>query len=106
MHQSDRSRVRDLPDRIDDPTPARLTGGIAVRGEFIGPSGALLSRCVAVPPEHQVGGAPDIDLGHHAQKLDGTAYKTVTAGGRFGRSPARIEALERVRNAPDVVQQL
>src|SRR5262249_55888037 len=39
------------------------------------------------------------------RSLPALAYKTVIAGGRFGRSPARIEALEGVREAADVSKQ-
>src|SRR5271165_5325037 len=68
MHQPGRCRIREMPDHTDDPAPARFAGGVAVRCKLIGPSGALLLGRLAVPPEHQVGGAPDVDLGHHAEK--------------------------------------
>src|SRR5271165_6725400 len=68
MHRPGRCGVRELRDRIDDPAPTRFAGGVAVRCKLVRPSGALLLRRFAVPPEHQVGGAPDVDLGHHAEK--------------------------------------
>jgi hypothetical protein len=68
MYQPGGCRVQELPDRIDDPAPARFAAGVAIRCKLVGPSGALRLRRRAVPPEHQEGGAPDVDLGHHPEK--------------------------------------
>jgi hypothetical protein len=42
---------------------------IAVGRELVGADGSLLERFLAVALEHQVGGAPDIDLGITSPKL-------------------------------------
>ena len=46
-----------------------LTFVIVLRGELVGARGAFLSGPVAVPLEHKVGGAPDVDLGYHREQV-------------------------------------
>ena len=61
--------VGQLSGRGGDPA---LDGGavvIVLRSEFIGPGGAFLEGVVAVPFEHQGGGAPDVDLRYHLHNL-------------------------------------
>src|SRR5690349_19900187 len=70
VHRSRRRRVRELPDCVDDPEPDRYTDGVTSCREFVGSSGALHLGRVAVAFKHQVGDAPDVDLGYHAAKLD------------------------------------
>jgi hypothetical protein len=63
-----RCRVREMIDRIDDPTPYCHAGSVTSRRELVrSPSAFRLSR-VAIPPEHQAGGAPNVDLGYHGLK--------------------------------------
>jgi hypothetical protein len=67
----DRTRrclVRQLPDGVANPVPGRRAVGIAVGRRLVGARGVFLKRLLAVALDHQVGGAPDIDLGHHARK--------------------------------------
>jgi hypothetical protein len=53
-------------------TPTRAPGHrafvIAVGRELVGTRGSLLQRVLTVTLEHQSGGAPDVDLGYHAEK--------------------------------------
>jgi hypothetical protein len=44
---------------------------VAAGRELVSSSGAFVERLIAVALEHQVGGAPDIDLGYHAEKTAG-----------------------------------
>jgi hypothetical protein len=48
--------------------PGRRAVVIAAGRKFIGTCGALLQGLLAVAPEHEVGGAQDINLGYHAAK--------------------------------------
>jgi hypothetical protein len=67
----DRTRrclVRQLPDGVANPVPGRRAVGIAVGRRLVGARGVFLKRLLAVALDHQAGGAPDIDLGHHARK--------------------------------------
>src|SRR5215469_4208788 len=68
MYRPRECRAGELSNHIDDPSPARLAGGVAIGSEFIGPSGAFLFGGLAIPPKHQIGGAPDVDLGHHSRE--------------------------------------
>ena len=68
VHRPGRRCVRELIDRIDNPTPDCRAGGVANRPELVDPSGAFHLGCVAVAFEHQVRYAPNVDLGYHAAK--------------------------------------
>src|SRR5215469_15076475 len=107
MYRPRECRAGELSNHIDDPSPARLAGGVAIGSEFIGPSGAFLFGGLAIPPKHQIGRAPDVDLGHHSREsYRHRPTKRLPLVEGFGRSPACIEALEGVRSAANVVQQL
>jgi hypothetical protein len=67
MHRPRRCRVFQLSDRTDNPAPDRNSCVVPVCGEFLGPSLAFRFSGVAIPPQHQASGAPDIDLGYHRQ---------------------------------------
>ena len=54
--------------------------------KLIGARGAFLERFLAVALEHEVGGAPDIDLGYHAEK-NWAAFAIAGACPRAGRRP-------------------
>jgi hypothetical protein len=71
VDRSGRSVVGELPDCGGDPAPDRRAIVVAGGGEFVGARRAFLERFVAVTLEHEVGGAPDIDLGYHAEKTAG-----------------------------------
>jgi hypothetical protein len=60
-----RSVIRELVDSGGDPAPGRGTVVIAGGCEVVGALAAFLERFIAVALEHQVGGAPDVDLGYH-----------------------------------------
>ena len=64
-----RRAVRELAHGIGDPAPHRLAFVIVLRGEFVRARGAFLNGLVAVPLEHEVGGAPDVDLGYHREQV-------------------------------------
>jgi hypothetical protein len=66
VQESGRCGGCELPDCIDDPPPDCLAVLIASLREFVDPSGAFRYGVVAVMLEHQVGDAPDVDLGYHA----------------------------------------
>ena len=59
--------VRKQAHGIGDPAPHGLAFVIVLRREFVGACGAFLNGLVAVPLEHEVGGAPDVDLGYHKE---------------------------------------
>ena len=61
--------VRKLADGIGDPAPDGLAFVIVLRGEFVGACGTFLNGLVAIPLEHEVGGAPDVDLGYHIEQV-------------------------------------
>ena len=61
--------VGELIDRIDDPKPDRHTGEVIGRRELINPPDAFRLGHVAVPAEHQLSGAPNVDLGDHDVRL-------------------------------------
>jgi hypothetical protein len=69
VHRAGWCRVRELDDGIPDPAPDRDAVVIVGGGELIGARIAFLERLLAVALEHQIGGAPDIDLGYHAEKI-------------------------------------
>ena len=69
MERPGRCVVGELTDRIGDPAPHGLTFVILLPGEFVGARGAFLNGLVAVPLEHEVGGAPDVDLGYHREQV-------------------------------------
>jgi hypothetical protein len=50
---------------------------IAAGRELVSAHGAFVERLIAVALEHQVGGAPDIDLGYHADKSAGLRSRNV-----------------------------
>ena len=60
---------RELPDGTGDPAPGHRAVVIAFGRELVGTRGALLERVLTVTLEHQGGGAPDVDLGYHAEKV-------------------------------------
>jgi len=64
-----RCLVCELTDGIGDPAPHGLAIVIVLPGELVGASGAFLKGLVAVPLEHEVGGAPDVDLGYHREQV-------------------------------------
>src|SRR5215470_13506260 len=54
---------------IGDPAPHRFAVAILLRRKFISPRGAFLEGLAAVPLQHEVCGAPDVDLGYHTRKV-------------------------------------
>jgi hypothetical protein len=60
--------VRELADGVGDPAPHVRAVVIVLRGELVGARRAFLKGLVAVPLEHEVGGAPDVDLGYHREQ--------------------------------------
>ena len=61
--------VRELTDGMRDPAPDRLAFVIVLRGELVGARGALLNGPGAISLEHEVGCAPDVDLGYHREQV-------------------------------------
>jgi hypothetical protein len=64
-----RDVVRDLVDRSRNSAPGCCAVVTAGGGELNRTDGAFLERFVAVVLERQVGGAPDIDLRYHTEKI-------------------------------------
>ena len=69
VHRPGRSVVLQLAYRIGDPAPHRGAAVIVLGLELIGARSAFVERLITVPLEHQVGGAPDVDLWYHAAKI-------------------------------------
>jgi hypothetical protein len=63
-----RRLVGELADGGGDPAPDDRAIVIILSGELPGTGGAFLERLVAVALEHQVGRAPDVDIGYHSGK--------------------------------------
>ena len=61
--------VRELANGVGDPAPHGLAAVIVLRGELVAARSAFLKGLVAVALEHEVGGAPDVDLGYHGNRL-------------------------------------
>jgi hypothetical protein len=57
-----RRRVGQLVYGVGDAAPYCLAVVIVLRRKFIGARGAFLDGLVAIPPEHQVGGARQISI--------------------------------------------
>ena len=57
--------VRELANGVGDPAPHGLAVVIVPRGKLVGARGAFLKGLVPIPLEHEVGGAPDVDLRCH-----------------------------------------
>jgi hypothetical protein len=75
VQRSGRCGVGELLDGSCDPAPGIGTVVITVSRELVDTRAALLERFVAVAPQHQSGGTPDIDLGYHAKKIAGLPSK-------------------------------
>jgi hypothetical protein len=71
VHRSGRRVVGELADCGGNPAPDCGAIVVAGGGELVGPRCAFLEHFVAIALEHQFGGAPDIDLGYHAEKTAG-----------------------------------
>ena len=68
MQQAGRDSIGELADRLDDAVPARCAVRVAGGCELVGSSGAFLLSRGAIPPQHQVGGTPDLNLRHHDEE--------------------------------------
>src|SRR5437764_15495213 len=79
VHRPGRRFVCELGGRIPDPAPDRYAVVIVGGCQLIGARFAFLERLLAIALEHQVGGAPDIDLGSSRGKNCTLAvYKSLT----------------------------
>jgi hypothetical protein len=83
MQRPGRCRIRELIDRIDNPTPDRHTGGITSGRKPVGASSAFHQSRIAVAFEHQIRYAPDVDLGYHAAKIDGARLERFKTDNRL-----------------------
>jgi hypothetical protein len=54
---------------LSDPAPGCCAVGIALGRELVGARGGLLLGLIAIAPEHQGRGAPDIDFRYHGRRL-------------------------------------
>ena len=77
MNRARRYVVSELLDGGANPAPRRRAIVIAVGRELFGAPAARLDRVLAVALEHQIGDAPDIDLGYHAGKLRACGRETI-----------------------------
>ena len=59
---------RELANGVGDPAPHELAAVIVLRGKLVAARSAFLKGLVAVALEHEVGGAPDVDLGYHGNR--------------------------------------
>ena len=72
----------ELANGVGDPAPHGLAAVIVLRGELVAARSAFLKGLVAVALEHEVGGAPDVDLGYQERSLppaDGRSRRNVAA---------------------------
>jgi hypothetical protein len=69
VERTRRCLVRELADGGGDPAPDCCAIVVILRSELIGAPGAFLEGLLAVPLEHQGGGAPDVDLRYHRHRL-------------------------------------
>src|SRR5207237_1239199 len=69
VHRPGRHFVCELGDRIPDPAPDRYAVVTVGGGQLIGARFAFLERLLAIALEPQVGCAPDVDLGYHAEQV-------------------------------------
>jgi hypothetical protein len=81
---------------------------IAVGRELFGARAAHLERFLAVALEHQVGGAPDIDLGYHAGKLRACGRETVNTKIEWlGTLPVKVVGyMAAILTSEDVVRRI
>jgi hypothetical protein len=77
VHRSGRCVVRELLDSGGNPAPGRRAVVILGCRKLIGAGGAFLEGLIAVALEHQVGRAPDIDLGYHTTTLHACGLRNV-----------------------------
>src|SRR5580704_7693016 len=85
VHRPGRRFVCELGDRIPGPAPDRYAVVIVGGCQLIGARFAFLERLLAIALEHQVGGAPDIDLGYHAAKTAPLRSAPAEAAADLGR---------------------
>jgi len=90
VYRSGRCYVHELLDCTRNPPPDRNAGRIPDLSEFVGPSRAFCLGQVAITLQHQVGDAPDVDLGDHAVKsYKSNLYRRLsTRKGKAARSAA------------------
>ena len=75
MQRSGRYGVGELHDGVGD--GVRAPGVIVSGRELVSARAAFLERFLAVALQHQVGSAPDIDLGYHPGKIAGLRSRNV-----------------------------
>jgi hypothetical protein len=68
VHRPGRRRLRELPDRVNNPKPNRHSGKIGGHCEFVSSLDAFRDSFVPIMDEHQVGDAPDVYLRYHTRK--------------------------------------
>ena len=88
MNRAKRYVVSRLLDRGRNLAPRRRAIVIAGGRELVGARGALFESFPAVALEHQIGGAPDIDLGYHAGKLQACGRETINTNNCMAWKPA------------------
>ena len=88
VRRSGRCVVRELLDGGGNPAPGRRAVVITVGRELVSARRALLERLLTVALQHQIGGAPDIDLGYHAGKLQARGRETTNINSCMALNPA------------------
>ena len=69
VQRTGRCFVRELAYGVRNAAPHRGAIEIILRRKVIGARGAFFEGLLAVPLQHQVGGAPDVDVGYHTGKI-------------------------------------
>jgi len=89
---SRRCGIHELPDRINNPPPDRLTRPIARLSKLFRPYRTFYVGLIVVAFQHQVGDTPDVDLRDHAGRLSGKGLCMVNPtgiGSTCGKSVSR-----------------
>jgi hypothetical protein len=93
VQRSARSVAGELLDGRGNPAPDVSAVVIAAGRKLVGTRGALFERLFAVAFQHQVGGAPDVDLGYHVGKMYAAISKRLIGDISYRVSTRRVGAL-------------
>jgi hypothetical protein len=95
-------------DRVGDPTPGRLAIVIAGGRKLVGARRTLVECLRAVTLQHQVGGAPNVDLWNHAGKIASLRSTNFNTENCIDCKPTchGVAAIAQILSAEDVVRRI